>query len=104
MGIKLPSTSLQKYNLIDGQVVEIVRAIVHRFTISDTPDYQEQAEELMAEWLATELGQFVLDHAVAEPEFHRVYDISAMGYSYAISAHFTAKDYTFLKLKWSNKI
>lgn len=94
---------LNRFNLVHDQVVEVVRARVHTFTISDAEDYELYARDEIQRWLESDIGQFVANHAVAQPEWHKIFDPRSMGYTYAITAHLTAKDYTFASLKWPHE-
>ena len=95
---------LQKYNLTEsGQIIEVVRARVFEFVLSDVIDRDQYAQETIQDWINSEQGQFVINHAVEHPTWHSTYNPGIDGQQYAIIAHFTSRDWTFYTLKWGNK-
>lgn len=92
-----------QFNLIDGIVVEIKNVVVHSFTMGDVEDPDLMAAEPLWQWQESEQGQWVMKHAVDQPEWHRMQDLNVMGWRYAVKAKLTAKDYTFWILKWGPK-
>jgi hypothetical protein len=84
--------------------VEIKTVIVHSFRMGDVEDPDLIAAQPLYDWQTSEEGTWVMDHAVDQPEWHRLQNLSIMGWNYVIKAKLTAKDYTFWALKWgSNK-
>ena len=81
--------------------MEIKTVVVHRFQLSDVDDPDLYAAQPIWEWEQSEMGKFVMRHAVDQPVWRRNMNISLYGYEYAIVAKLTARDYTFWQLKWS---
>jgi hypothetical protein len=91
-----------QFNVIDNQVVEVKTIVVHRFKMGDVEDPDLYAAEPIWKWQESEMGKWVMDHAVDQPEWHKVHEVMTYGYQYAIVAKLTAKDYTYWALKWGN--
>jgi hypothetical protein len=91
-----------QFNVINDQVVEIKTAVVHRFQMGDVDDPDLYAAQPLWEWQQSEMGQWVMNHAVDQPEWHRQTDHLTYGYSYIVTAKLTAKDYTYWILKWGS--
>ena len=88
--------------IIDDRVHEIHNVIVHRFRMGDVEDPDLYAAEPLWKWQNSEQGTWIMDHAVDQPEWHRLQDINSMGWQYVIRAKLTGKDYTFWVLKWGS--
>jgi hypothetical protein len=97
---KLRKTYPNQYNLIDDKVVEIKDVVVYSFRMSDVEDPDLMAAQPLYNWQTSEEGAWIMDHAVDQPVWHRLHDVSLMGWQYVIKAKLTAKDYTFWTLKW----
>lgn len=92
-----------KYMVFDDKVHEIHNTVVYRFKLSDVDDPDLYAAQPIIEWQNTEMGVWVLERAVAAPEWHRQLDPETYGYQYAIVAKLKGIDYTFWTLKWGNQ-
>jgi hypothetical protein len=77
----------------DGQriVEEIHKVVVYRFTMGDVEDPDLYAAQPLSEWVESPAGQFVMKHAIGQPEWHRnnVYEI--YGHEYAVVAELEMK-------------
>jgi hypothetical protein len=82
--------------------VEIKTVIVHSFILGDVDDPDLYAAQPLYEWQTSEQGQWIMDHAVEQPVWHRMVDPVAYGYKYKITARLKAVDYTFWALKWNS--
>ena len=91
-----------QFNVVDDQVVEIKTVVVHRFQMGDVDDPDLYAAQPLWEWQQSEMGQWVMNHAVDQPEWHRQADHLTYGYGYIVTAKLTAKDYTYWILKWGS--
>jgi len=89
-----------QFNLVDDQVVEVKRVVVHSFIVSDSDDPELHAAQPLYEWQHSEQGQWVMSHAVETPIWNMNLDAAMMGYRVSISAKLTDRDYTFWALKW----
>lgn len=101
---KLRQIYPQTYNLVHDRIVEIKTITVHSFTVSDVEDPDLYAAQPLYDWEQSEQGQWIMDHAVDQPVFHRTMDVSVYGYRYVIRAKLTDKDYTFWVLKWGTQL
>lgn len=86
----------------DGQEVveEIHKVVVHRFRLGDVEDPEIYAAEPLWQWQKSEQGQFVMKHAVEQPEYHQHIDHMHYGYQYAITAKLEKKKLSEFLLKW----
>ena len=84
----------------DGSVNEIHKIVVHRFTVGDVEDPDLYAAQPMYEWKNSEQGQFIMTHAIEQPEWHRHLDHSIYAYQYAITAKLEKKKLSEFYLKW----
>lgn len=91
-----------QFNLVHDQVVEIKTVVVHLFEVGDVEDPDLYAAQPIHEWEQSEMGKFVMSHAVDQPEWRRNMNNSLYGYQYSIVAKLTARDYTFWTLKWGS--
>lgn len=90
-----------KFNLVDGKIVEVKTVTVHHFVVGDAEDPDLYAAEPIWQWQQTDAGKFIMERAIESPVWHRQVDHMTYGYKYAITAKLTDKDYTFWVLKWA---
>ena len=83
-------------------VKEIHKVIVHRFRMGDVEDPDLYAAEPLWQWQQSESGQWVMEHAIEAPIWHRQHDISSFGYQYIVVAELEAKKLTEFYLRWGN--
>lgn len=96
-----PNTTYQhQYNVVNDRVVEIKNITVHRFDMGDVDDPDLYAAQPLWEWQQSDMGQWIMSHAVEAPLWHRMANVSIFGHSYAVTAKLLAKDYTYWALKW----
>ena len=86
---------------MDNKIVEIKEVIVHTFMLSDVDDPDIYAAGPIYDWERSEMGQWVMAHAVDQPIWWRLLDPTTYGYKYKITARLQAKDYTYWALKWN---
>ena len=79
--------SIDKFDV----VTEIHKVVVHRFQLGDVEDPDLYAAEPIYKWEKSEAGQFIMEHAIDTPEWHRQLNHSFYGYEYAIVAMMPAK-------------
>lgn len=86
----------------DGQTVveEIHRAVVHTFQMSDVDDPDLYAADPLWRWQESDPGQFVMQHAVETPEWHRQNDFTHLGWRYVIIAKLEKKKLSEFYLRW----
>ena len=98
-----PKKVTQKYMLIDDRVHEIHNAIVHKFNMGDVEDPILFAGEPLWKWQNSEVGKWVMEHAVETPMWHRHQDYATYGHTFAITAKLKSRDYSYFLLKWGSE-
>jgi len=93
-----------KFMVFGDKVHEIKTVVVHRFRMGDSEDPDLYAAGPLMEWQTSEMGKWVMDRAVATPEWHRQMDQMQYQLHYAVVAKLKDIDYTFWVLKWGNDI
>ena len=89
-----------QFNVVGDQVVEVKTVVVHRFKMGDVEDPDIYAAEPLWKWQQSEMGKWVMEHAVDQPEWRRNIYPGNYHVDYVIVAKLTAKDYTYWVLKW----
>lgn len=84
-------------------VEEIHKVVVHSFNLSDVDDPDIYAAGPIFDWERSEEGQFVMKHAVDQPEWHRRLDQMSMGYRYIIIAELEKKKLSEFYLRWGKR-
>jgi hypothetical protein len=72
----------------------------HSFSMGDVEDPDLYAAQPLYEWQQTEQGQWVMEHAVGEPCWHRVVNPYTFGYTYHVVARLSEQDQTYWALRW----
>jgi hypothetical protein len=72
----------------------------HSFSMGDVEDPDLYAAQPLYEWQQTEQGQWVMEHAVEEPVWHRVVNPYTFGYTYHVVARLSEQDQTYWALRW----
>lgn len=91
---------INKYMLIDNFVYEVKEVIVHTFTMGDVEDPDLYAAEPLLAWQNSEMGQWVMTHAIDVPEWFRMADPISYGYKYVIKAKLMGPALTEWLLKY----
>jgi hypothetical protein len=99
----MPTRKLFEFMEIDNKVEQIYDVIVHRFQMGDVEDPDLYAAHPLIEWQKSEMGEWIMEHAMESPMWHRHVDHSSYGHSYAITAKLRGRDHTFWQLKWGTK-
>ena len=89
-----------EWRLINDKAVKFTDVRVHEFTMGDVEDPDLYAAEPMWKWQSSEMGQWVMGHAVETPFWHRHVDPYSYGYKYYIVARLAEQDQTYWALKW----
>lgn len=84
----------------DGSIEEIHKIVVHSFRVSDAEDPDIYAAHPLGVWEKSLKGQWVMEHAVEPPTWHRELDYATFGYRYAIIAALPGPRVTEYYLKW----
>lgn len=89
-----------EWKLIEDKAVKISDVVVHTFSMGDVEDPDLYAAEPLYNWQNTESGQWVMEHAVEKPFWHRQVDPASYGHKYYIIARLKEQDQTYWTLKW----
>lgn len=81
-----PVKDTYRYMQIDDQVEEVRTIIVHEFAMGDVDDPDLYAAEPLWKWQQSEIGQWVMKHAVETPSWYRIPDTLQYGYKFQIRA------------------
>jgi hypothetical protein len=95
-------TPVSKYMILDDRVHEVYNIRVFEFNVGDAEDPDLYAGQPLYDWQKSEMGAWVMAHAVEPPMWHRIQDYTTYGYRYAITAKLLGKDHTFWQLRWNN--
>ena len=85
---------------IDGRPVAFRDVIVHTIRMDDVEDPDLFVAQPIYEWQESDAGQFVMEHAVEKPYWHRTTDYNSYGHRYDIVARLSEQNETFWRLKW----
>jgi predicted phosphoadenosine phosphosulfate sulfurtransferase len=72
--------------IVGDRVEETKEVIVHEFTMGDVEDPDLYAAQPLHEWQTSDIGKWVMEHAVETPCWHRMADLTSYGYKYSITA------------------
>jgi len=90
----------EECKIIEDRVVRFSDICVHEFTMGDVEDPDLYAGQPLLEWEKSELGQWVMEHAVEKPYWIRQVDHSSYGHRYKIIARLSEQNQTFFRLKF----
>lgn len=80
----------------------IVTLVVHEFTLGDIDDPAIYAAAPLWDWQQSEVGKWVMEHAVEIPQWGQSNDYRTYSYRFRVTAKFKEQDATFFKLKYDN--
>lgn len=89
-----------EWKLIDGKGIKFSDVMVHTFNMGDVEDPDLYAAQPIMEWQQSEMGKWVMEHAVEIPFWHRANDPYNFGHAYYIIARLSEQDQTYWTLKW----
>jgi hypothetical protein len=89
-----------EYRLVDGKAVKFSDVAVHSFGMGDVDDPDLYAAQPLLDWQESEAGQWVMEHAVEKPFWHRMINPYTFGWTYFIIARLSEQDQTYWTLKW----
>ena len=95
-----PTKQLYETMIIDGYAHKIHTITAHTFTMGDVDDFEIYVAQPLWEWQKSEMGKWVMEHAVEAPTWHRQTDYHNYGHRVAITAKLKGKDHTYWQLKW----
>jgi hypothetical protein len=93
-----------EWRLVDDKTVKYSDVKVHKFTMGDVEDPDLYAAQPLWEWQQSEAGQWVMEHAVETPFWHRHLDPYNYGHTYYVVARLSEKDQIYWTLKWKQSI
>jgi hypothetical protein len=102
--VNTPKRVIDKFMVFGDKVHEIHTVVVHRFKMGDVEDPDLYAAQPLMEWQDSEMGKWVMERAVSQPEWHRNHNVDLWGHEYAVIAKMKDIDYTFWVLKWGNNV
>jgi hypothetical protein len=95
-----PTKDTYSYMMIDDRVEEVRQVVVHKFTIGEVDDPDLYAGQPLWEWENSEAGQWVKQHAIETPIWHRQkHSHLFWGYEYCITAKFAGARLTEFLLR-----
>lgn len=74
--------------------------IVHEFTLGDVEDPYLMAGFPLGEFMDTEPGQWLKQHAEDEMVYHITPDVNAWGYRCTVTAVLSEQDQTYYRLRY----
>lgn len=89
-----------KVIVVDNVAIQLHEIVVHTFRLGDVEDPILYAAEPLYRWEHSEEGQWIMEHAVEAPTWHRHADPMNYGYTFAITAKLKERDYTHWLVKW----
>jgi hypothetical protein len=89
-----------EYREVNGQAVKFSDVVVHSFNMGDVEDPDLYAAQPIMDWQNSEAGQWVMEHAIETPFWHRHVNPYTFGYTYYIVARLSEQDQTYWTLKW----
>jgi hypothetical protein len=95
-----PTEPTNKFMMIDGEMQEIHKVVVHKFKVSDVDDPEIYAAQPIWEWEQSDSGKWIKERAIEVPEWHRHHDIMAWHTHFTITAKLKDKDYVVWLLKF----
>jgi hypothetical protein len=85
---------------VNGKAVKFSDVAVYSFGMGDVEDPDLYAAQPIYEWQQSEMGKWVMEHAVETPFWHRAVDPTSYGHKYYIIARLKEQDQTYWALKW----
>lgn len=80
----------------------MIDIVVHSFRMGDVEDPDLYAADPLWQWQESEQGQWIMQHAVGPPTWHRSVDHTSYGHKFVITATLKEPDCLFYKLKWGD--
>ena len=97
---EIPSKGTHEVMVIEGVAHRIYNTIVHSFLMGDVDDPDLYAAQPLWEWENSEQGQWVMEHAIETPMWHRNLDHTSYSTRYSITAKLKDADHTYFLLRW----
>ena len=97
-----PTKETQQFMVIEDRVHKVYTVVVHEFKLGDVDDVEIYAAQPLWEWQESDMGKWVMSHALESPMWHRRNEMSTWEQRFIITAKLKDKDYTFWQLKWGS--
>ena len=98
-----PTKDTYRYMIIDDRVEEVREIVVHEFTLGDVEDPDLYAAQPLCDWQDSEMGKWIIEHAVETPSWYRIPDQLQYGYKYQVRAKLMGPRLTEWLLRHGNK-
>lgn len=92
-----------QYKEVDGKHVINSEMVVHRFMLtmySDSDDSNVTISLPLSEWLNSEAGKWVVEHAIENPRWETFDNLLTMNKNVAVIARLTEQDQTYFALRF----
>lgn len=89
-----------EYKVVNDKPVKFSDVMVHSFSMGDVEDPDLYAAGPLYEWQNSEVGQWIMDHAVDKLFWHRSVNPYTYGHNYHIIARLSEQDQLYWTLKW----
>jgi hypothetical protein len=89
-----------EWKVVNNKSVKYSDVLVHKFVMGDVEDPDLYAAQPLSEWQQSEAGQWVMEHAVEVPFWHRQIDPYSFGHTYCVIARLSEQDQMYWALKW----
>jgi hypothetical protein len=96
----VPNEPTYDVMVFDDVAHRIHKTVVHSFVLGDVDDPDLYASQPLWDWEQSEVGQWVMEHAIEAPMWHRHHDHTVYGTRYAITAKLKEVDLTVFLLKY----
>jgi hypothetical protein len=93
-----------EYMVFNEVVVKTKEIVVHTFRQGDVDDPDLYAAEPLYNWQKSPQGEWVMEHSVEPPVWHRMADPSNYGHKYIITATLVEKKLTEYYLRFGNPV
>jgi hypothetical protein len=96
----VPNGPTQQVMVFDDVAHRIHNTVVHSFMMGDVDEPDLYAAQPLWEWEQSDVGQWVMEHAIESPMWQRINDYNAYGTKYIITAKLKEVDLTVFLLKY----
>jgi hypothetical protein len=96
-----PKGDTYRYMIINDRVEEVREMVVHEFMMGDVEDPDLYAAEPLMKWQDSDAGQWIMEHAIETPSWHRIPDTMQYGYKYQVRAKLSGPRLTEYLLRHS---
>ena len=97
----IPRQEWRLTRLVHGERITVKKKVmVHSFAMGDVEDPYLYASQPLWQWQETEMGKWVMEHALEQPVFYCEHDAASFGYRVAIWAVLGGADLTYFELKY----